>query len=101
MFGSYLADSNDLDDLDVAIKMERRRIAGEWVKAAQALADKSGGRLSFFHRLTFPETEVRRRIKRRLPRISLHDTSELDENPQMSGKTLCTFTPPANQQQDR
>lgn len=95
VFGSYLTDSNDLGDLDVAIKMERRQIEGEWVKAAQALADKSGRTLNFFQRLTFPETEVRRRIKRRLPRISLHETSELDENPQMGGKTVYTFTPPA------
>lgn len=101
VFGSYLTDSDDLGDLDVAIKMERKLIAGEWVKAAQALADKSGRTLSFFHRLTFPETEVRRRIKRRLPRISLHDTSELDENPQMGGKTVYALTPPVNQQQDR
>jgi hypothetical protein len=34
-----------------------------------------------------------------LPRISLHETSELDENPQMGGKTVYTFTPPADQQQ--
>jgi|GEM_PF-6799642 len=99
VFGSYLTDSDDLGDLDVAIKMERRRIEGEWVKAAQALADKSGRTLSFFHRLTFPETEVRRRIKRRLPRISLHETSELDENPQMGGKTVYSFTPPAHNRQ--
>ncbi|WP_439370722.1 hypothetical protein [Bradyrhizobium sp. DASA03120] len=81
VFGSYLTDSDDLGDLDVAIKMERRRIAGEWVEAAQAVADKRGRTLSFFQRLTFPETEVRRRIKRRLPRISLYETSELDEPP--------------------
>lgn len=99
VFGSYLTDSGDLGDLDVAIKMERRRIAGEWVKAAQALADKSGRTLDFFQRLTFPEAEVRRRIKRRLPRISLHDTSELDENPQMGGKAVYRFTPPPDKPQ--
>ncbi|UPJ49346.1 hypothetical protein IVB30_41515 [Bradyrhizobium sp. 200] len=97
VFGSYLTDSEDLGDLDVAIKMERRRIEGEWVKAAQALADKSGRSLNFIRRLTFPETEVRRRIKSRLPRVSLHETSELDENPQMGGKTVYSFTPPPDQ----
>lgn len=73
VFGSYLTESEDLGDLDLAIKLERRRGEGEWVKAAQALADKSGRSLNFFQRLTFPETEVRRRIKSRLPRISLHE----------------------------
>jgi hypothetical protein len=31
-----------------------------------------------------------------MPRISLHEASELDENPQMGGKTVYTFTPPAD-----
>lgn len=96
VFGSYLSDSEDLGDLDLAIKLERRRIEGEWVKAARILADKSGRTLSFFQRLTFPETEVRRRIKTRLSRLSLHETSELDENPHMGGKTVYTFTPPSD-----
>ncbi|MDH2348146.1 hypothetical protein [Bradyrhizobium sp. SSUT77] len=99
VFGSYLTDSEDLGDLDLAIKLERRRIEGEWVKAAHALADKSGRTWNFFQRLTFPETEVRRRIKSRLPRISLHETSELDENPHMGGQTVYTFTPPADKRQ--
>jgi len=96
VFGSYLTDSEDLGDLDLAIKLERRRIEGKWVNAARILADKSRRTLSFFQRLTFPETEVRRRIKSRLPRLSLHETSELDENPHMGGKTVYTFTPPAD-----
>jgi hypothetical protein len=94
VFGSYLADSDDLGDLDLAIKLERKQVEGEWAKAARILANKSGKSLSFFQRLTFPETEVRRRIKNRSPRISLHETSELDENPEMGGKTVYTFTPP-------
>jgi predicted nucleotidyltransferase len=96
VFGSYLSDSEDLGDLDLAIKLERRRIEGQWVKAARVLADKSRRTLTFFQRLTFPETEVRRRIKSRLPRVSLHETSELDEHPHMGGKTVYTFTPPAD-----
>ena len=99
VFGSYLSKSQDLGDLDLAIKLERRPVEGEWVKAAQALADKSGRSLNFLQRLTFPETEVRRRIKNRLPRISLHETSELDENPQMGGKTVYAFTPPEDRKQ--
>jgi hypothetical protein len=66
---------------------------------SEALADKSGRTLSFFQRLTFPETEVRRRIKNHLPRISLHETSELDDNPEIDGKTVYTFTPPPGRQQ--
>ncbi|WP_316399331.1 hypothetical protein [Bradyrhizobium sp. 33ap4] len=57
VFGSYLTDRDDLGDLDVAIKMERKPIEGDWVKAAQALADKSGRNLTFLERLVFPETE--------------------------------------------
>jgi predicted nucleotidyltransferase len=99
VFGSYLTESEDLLDLDLAIKLDRRRVEGKWVPAARALADKSGRRLSFFQRLTFPETEVRRRIKSGSPRISLHETSELDENPQLEGKTVYAFTPPADREQ--
>jgi predicted nucleotidyltransferase len=99
VFGSYLTESEDLGDLDLAIKLERRQVEGEWVTAARALADKSGRSLNFFQRLTFPETEVRRRIKSGLPRISLHETSELDENPQMVCKTVYAFTPPADREQ--
>ena len=94
MFGSYLTDADDLGDLDLAIKLERKQIEGDWVKACHGVAEKSGKALNFFQRLTYPETEVRRRIKNRLPRISLHDTSELDDNPAMGGKTVYTFTPP-------
>jgi predicted nucleotidyltransferase len=94
VFGSYLTDSDDLGDLDLAIKLERKQVEGSWVKACQDLADKSGKTLSFFQRLTFAETEVRRRIKNRVPRISLHETRELDENPHMGGKTIYEFTPP-------
>jgi hypothetical protein len=94
VFGSYLTDAGDLGDLDLAIKLERKQIESDWVKACHDAADRSGKTLSFFHRLTYPETEVRRRIKNRVSRISLHDTSELDGNPAMGGKTVYTFTPP-------
>ncbi|MGN8544397.1 hypothetical protein ACQPTN_04910 [Bradyrhizobium sp. 13971] len=94
VFGSYLTDTKDLGDLDLAIKLERRRVEGEWVKACCDLADKSGKTLSFLQRLTYPETELRRRIKSRSSRISLHETSELDENPEMGGKTVYTFAVP-------
>ena len=97
VFGSYLTDSDDLGDLDIAIKLERKRVKGDWVKAAGILADKSGKTLSFFQKLVFPETEVHRRIKSRLNRISLHETSELDQNPEMGGKIVYSFTPPVDQ----
>ena len=97
VFGSYLTDSDDLGDLDIAIKLERKQVKGDWVEAARTIADKSGRTLSFFERLAFPETEVRRRIKNRLNRISLHETSELDENPEMGGRIVYSFTPPADQ----
>jgi predicted nucleotidyltransferase len=94
VFGSYLIDTNDLGDLDLAIKLERRRVKGQWAKACHDLADKSGKTLSLVERLTYPGTEIRRRIKGRLRRISLHETSELDENPQMGGRTVYRFAAP-------
>jgi hypothetical protein len=61
---------------------------------AKYAADPLSTAMSFFQRLTYPETEIRRRIKSRLPRISLHETSELDENPEMGGRTVYTFAAP-------
>jgi predicted nucleotidyltransferase len=95
VFGSYLTDTDDLGDLDLAIKMERHRVDGDFVKACVALAEKSGKRFgSFIDMMHYPELELRRRIKNRSPRISIHDTEELDRNPEWGAKTVYTFEPP-------
>jgi hypothetical protein len=95
VFGSYLADTNDLGDLDVAIKLERLAVK-PWAEACLSLAENSGKSFpNFLAELTYPEMELHRRIKNRSPYISLHYTSELDENPELGGKTIYTFAPPA------
>jgi hypothetical protein len=99
VFGSYLTDTDDLGDLDLAIKLERRSIKKTgnypWAKACVAMARRSGKTFSsYLDELAYPETLVRRMIKNRSPYISLHGTDELDENPAMGGKTIYTFVPP-------
>jgi predicted nucleotidyltransferase len=96
VFGSYLADTDDLGDLDLAIKLERRRVketgSYAWVEACREMARRSGKTFgSEFSRLTYPERLVWRMIKNRSTYISLHKTDELDENPDMGGKTIYTF----------
>ena len=96
VFGSYLTDSDDLGDLDLAIKLEPRPVE-DWTKACLDAADRSGKSFgNYLARLTYPDTQVRKLIKGRSPRISIHGTNELDRNPAMGGKTVYTFTPPKN-----
>jgi predicted nucleotidyltransferase len=95
VFGSYLTDSVDLGDIDLAIKMERDQRVREWAEACLSLAEKSGKTFSnYLSELCYPEQEVLRRIKNRSPYVSVHFVEELDRNPEMGGKTIYTFTPP-------
>jgi hypothetical protein len=77
VFGSYLTDTNDLGDLDLAVKCEwrRDRTASNYEPGAEQV--------------------VLRRVKGRSPYISIHYVEELDRNPKMGGKTVYTFTPPS------
>jgi predicted nucleotidyltransferase len=97
VFGSYLTDTNDLGDLDVAIKLERREFASmeKLHEARDELIKKDGKQFDTLHaEMFYPERLVWQRIKNRQPHISLHGTEELDKNPQMGGKTVYTFMPP-------
>lgn len=99
VFGSYLTDTDDLGDLDLAIKLERRSVTGTgsqpWADACLEMARRSGKTFSnFLQELQYPETLVWRLIKNRSRHVSLHRTDELDENPAMGGKTIYTFVPP-------
>jgi predicted nucleotidyltransferase len=96
VFGSYLTDTDDLGDLDVAISLERRIHGRSYTDAAHALARKRSPSLDFFNRLAYPDRLIRQLIKNRSPRISVHDVSELDANPGFGGKMVYTFTPPAS-----
>ena len=97
LFGSYLTDANDLGDLDLALNYQRRPIGGgeggfaAAIKAFAAKHDKQ--HLSWLDQLGLPERMVVQRIKGRSPYISMHRVDELDNNPEMGGKTVYTFTP--------
>jgi hypothetical protein len=102
VFGSYLKDTDDLGDLDLAIKLERRPVkkigSRPWAEACLQMARQSGKTFgSYLDKLAYPDRLVRRMIKNRSPYISLHGTDELDENPDMGGKTIYSFVPPKPQ----
>jgi predicted nucleotidyltransferase len=99
VFGSYLKDTDDLGDLDLAISLERRPVEGgdyAWFEACLEMARQSGKKFgSYLDQLFYADTLVRRTIKNRSPYISLHETDELDGSPDFfAGKTIYTFVPP-------
>jgi hypothetical protein len=75
VFGSYLTSSDDLDEIDLAIKKERRTGSGAFTDA-------------------YPERLVALLLKGGSRYISLHDATELDGSSEFSGKTLYTFASP-------
>jgi len=75
VFGSYLADRDDLDEINLAIKKERRPASGSFSDA-------------------YPERLVALLLKGGSRYISLHDAAELDESSEFGGKTVYTFAPP-------
>ena len=75
VFGSYLTNSDDLDEIDLAIKKERR------------LGRDSSSDV-------YPERLVARLLKGGSRYISLHGAAELDENSEFGGKTIYTLAPP-------
>ena len=74
MFGSYLNNSDNLGEIDLAIKKERRPASGPFSDA-------------------YPERLVALLLKGGSRYISLHDVAELDENFEFGGKTIYTFAP--------
>jgi hypothetical protein len=75
VFGSYLTNSDDLDEIGLEIKKERRPASG-------CFSD------------TYPERLVALLLKGGSRYISLHGVAELDENSEFGGKTVYTFEPP-------
>ena len=74
VFGSYLTNSDDLGEIDLAIKKKRRPASGSFGDA-------------------FPERLVALLLKGGSRYISLHG-AELDESSEFGGKTIYTFAPP-------
>ena len=75
VFGSYLNNSDNLGEIDLAIKKERRPASGSFSDA-------------------YPERLVALLLKGGSRYISLHGVAELDENFEFGGKTVYTFAPP-------
>jgi hypothetical protein len=75
VFGSYLTDSDDIGEIDLAIKKERRPVSDSFSDA-------------------YPERLVARLLKGGSRYISLHGVSACDENSEFDGKTVYTFAPP-------
>ena len=75
VFGSYLTDSEDLGEIDLAIKKEQRPVSGSYSDA-------------------YPERLVALLLKGGSRYISLHDAAELDKSSEFGGKTVYTFAPP-------
>ena len=74
VFGSYLTNSDDLAEIDLAIKKERRPASGSFSEA-------------------YPERLVARLLKGGSRYISLHGVAKLDQNCEFGGKTIYTFAP--------
>jgi predicted nucleotidyltransferase len=72
VFGSYLGDSDDLGDIDLAVSFKFRG-SGSIVEASNRRADLSGRDLGFFQRLTYGQTEVFKLVKGRNQYVSMHE----------------------------
>ena len=96
VFGSYLTDSDDLGDLDLALRYQLRPVDDkDFSDAIRAFAAKHGKRhLSWDDQLSLPVRTLEQRIKGRSPYISMHSIRELERNSSFGGKTVYTFTPP-------
>jgi hypothetical protein len=79
VFGSYLTNSDDPGEIDLAIKKERRPGSDPFGDA----------RIAFYS-----ERLVARLLKGGSRYISLHGVAELDENAEFGGRTIYTFAPP-------
>ena len=75
VFGSYLTNSDDLGEIDLVIKKERR-------PASRSFTD------------AYPERLVALLLKGGSRYISLHDAAELDESSEFGRQTVYTFSPP-------
>ena len=75
VFGSYLTNSDELDEIGLEIKKERRPASGSFSDA-------------------YPERLVALLLKGGSRFISLHGVAEFGKNSELGGKTVYTFAPP-------
>jgi hypothetical protein len=79
VFGSYLSNSADLGDIDLAVELRFRDLPGrDRIKYAQERAHQSGRHFrSRLEMAGYGENEVRRLLKQRSRYISLHPISDI------------------------
>jgi predicted nucleotidyltransferase len=80
VFGSYLDGRNDLGDVDIAVRTERKvRTGKDWVRESLRRAAESGRTFSsYLDRLSYGHTEVMRLLKVRSRYLSLHTMDDLE-----------------------
>jgi hypothetical protein len=78
LFGSYIAGANDLGDVDVAIRLERRRPGDGYVEASLARAEACGFRGTFVQRAYWGELEVKRSLKAASSRLDIQEKSQIE-----------------------
>ena len=95
VFGSYLTNSDDLGDIDIAIRKKRRPVSGAFGDACVAMAEQNGRIFGTDRDMAFYlDLLVARLLKGGSRYISLHGVTDLDENFDFEGKTVYTFAPP-------
>lgn len=80
VFGSYLEERDDLGDIDLAVRTERKEESGkDWVRESLRRADMSGRTFStHLDRISYGHTEVMRLLKARSRYLSLHTMDDLE-----------------------
>ena len=95
VFGSYLTNSDDLGDIDIAIRKKRRPVSGAFSDACVAMAEQNGRIFGTDRDMAFYlDLLVARLLKGGSRYISLHGVTDLDEKFEFGGKTVYTFVPP-------
>ena len=95
VFGSYLTNSDDLGNIDIAIRKKRRPVSGSFSDACATMAEQNGRILGTDRDMAFYlDLLVARLLKGGSRYISLHGVTELDEHFDFEGKTIYTFAPP-------
>jgi len=78
-FGSYIADTDDLGDIDLVVELARRNKDKEAHQAAnQARIKASGRHIEFMQSLFFGQREVELILKAKNPRFSFHYMSDIE-----------------------
>jgi predicted nucleotidyltransferase len=78
VFGSYIEDTDDLGDVDIAVDLEPRGASKSIVEQSRERARASGRTLSFIQELVFGQREVMKLVRGGCSRLSVHPFSQLE-----------------------